>query len=71
MVFALTGGTRLLRASDASWAIGFGLLTETVIAAYTLWDKHAVSRLLIPRLVCDWGVGVTRVALLGVPSRGG
>jgi drug/metabolite transporter (DMT)-like permease len=63
-VFVMTGGVRALRASGPGLAVGFGLLTGAVIACYTLWDKHAVSALLIPPLVYDWGVGLTRALLL-------
>lgn len=63
-VFALTGGARIFRARDAGWVTSFGLLTGVVIAMYTLWDKHAVSTLLIPPIVLDWGSGFTRGLLL-------
>lgn len=40
-------------AGGRSWAagVGYGLLTGTTIAAYTLWDAHAVTSLLVPPLV--------------------
>ena len=41
-----------------------GLLTGVVIAAYTLWDSHAVSVLLVPPLILDWGTSLSRAVLL-------
>jgi drug/metabolite transporter (DMT)-like permease len=53
-IFFLTGDPRKLRQSGAGRAVIFALLTGVTIAAYTLWDKHAVSILLIPPLMQDW-----------------
>lgn len=50
----LAGDPRSLRARGAGRAVGFALATGVVIALYTLWDKTAVSVLLIPPLVYDW-----------------
>ena len=50
----LTGDPRSLRARGAGRAVGYALATGVVIALYTLWDKTAVSLLLIPPLVYDW-----------------
>ena len=63
-VFMLTGDPRKLRENGALHAVGFALLTGTVIAAYTLWDKVAVSTLLIPPLLQDWGTNLGRTLLL-------
>lgn len=63
-VFILTGGSRLLGRGNARGAIRYGLLTGTLIAAYTLWDKHAVSVLLIPPIVFDYCSNVFRTAFL-------
>ena len=66
-VFLLAGGTKLLSRgfqTQTGNAIGFGLLTGTLIAAYTLWDKQAVSGLLIPPLILDWATGLGRTTLL-------
>ena len=52
----LTGDPRKLRASGAGRAVAFALATGVVIALYTLWDKTAVSLLLIPPLIYDWMV---------------
>ncbi len=53
-----SGGSR-------KWGIGYGLLTGTIIAMYTLWDKYAVSTLLIPPLLQDFCTTLGRVLLLG------
>jgi drug/metabolite transporter (DMT)-like permease len=63
-VFVMTGGTRLFRQQGAGLTIGYGLLTGTVIASYTLWDKYAVATLLIPPLLFDWSMGLFRTAML-------
>jgi drug/metabolite transporter (DMT)-like permease len=65
-VFILTGGPRARARSDANarWAVTYGLLTGGLIAMYTLWDKRAVSTLLIPPLLFDWGTNFGRLALL-------
>ena len=62
--FTLTGDPRKLRQSGALHAVGFALLTGTVIAAYTLWDKVAVSTILIPPLLQDWGTNLGRTLLM-------
>ena len=67
-VVMISGGARLLRGGVPSAAILFGLATGSIIASYTLWDKHAVATLAIPPLVFDWGVNVTRSALLAPVS---
>lgn len=63
-VFVLGGGTSTLRDASARRGSAYALLTGTLIAAYTLWDKHAVSVLLIPPLLLDWGANVGRAMLL-------
>jgi len=62
-VFVLAGGRRA-SGGDNGDAVVYGLLTGSVIAAYTLWDKHAVGVLLIPPLVLDWGTSLARATLL-------
>lgn len=42
----------------------YGLATGGFIAAYTLWDKQAVSILLIPPLLQDWSANVVRTVIL-------
>ncbi len=64
-VVILVGGPRASRgAGGAGWAIGYGLLTGVVIAAYTLWDKRAVSVLLIPPILLNWSNDLGRAILL-------
>jgi drug/metabolite transporter (DMT)-like permease len=63
-VFMLTGGRQLLRCQHVSQAVIFGLLTGTIIASYTLWDKYAVSALLIPPLLLDYATAVGRTIFL-------
>jgi drug/metabolite transporter (DMT)-like permease len=63
-VFLLTtepGGAR-----KAGWgtSVIYGLLTGAFIAAYTIWDKHAVSALLIPPLLQSWGTTMVTTGLL-------
>jgi drug/metabolite transporter (DMT)-like permease len=45
-------------------AAGYALITGLFIAAYTLWDKQAVSHYAIAPLVLDWGANVGRSILL-------
>ena len=54
LAIVLTGDPRSLRARGAAVAVGYALATGVVIALYTLWDKTAVSLLLIPPIVYDW-----------------
>ncbi len=66
-VFLLAGGQRLLTSNlglRGRKAVSFGLLTGTLIAGYTLWDKQAVSVLLVPPLLLDWASSLTRATLL-------
>ena len=42
----------------------YALITGMFIAAYTLWDKQAVSHFGITPLVLDWGANVGRAILL-------
>ncbi len=41
--------------------IGFALLTGTMIAVYTVWDRQAVAALLIPPIIYYWGSIVMRL----------
>ena len=60
----LTGDPRALRSSGAGTAVGFALATGAVIATYTLWDKTAVSGLLVAPLVYDWMLCVGQAIVL-------
>jgi drug/metabolite transporter (DMT)-like permease len=63
-VFLLTGGSGTLGGSRKR-AITYGLLTGFLIACYTLWDKYAVSTLLIPPLLQDYCTNLGRMIILG------
>ncbi|MCU0538870.1 MAG: DMT family transporter [Desulfobacterales bacterium] len=63
-VFALAGGASG-NGADRRPAVIYGLLTGSVIAMYTLWDKLAVSTYLIPPLILVWAIDAGRVLLLG------
>ena len=61
-VFVLAGGSG--GSEMPLGAIGYGLLTGALIAAYTLWDKQAVSVLHVPPLLLDYGSNLTRAIVL-------
>ena len=60
----LAGDPRSLRARGAGRAVGYALATGVVIALYTLWDKTAVSLVLIPPLIYDWMVIVGQAVVV-------
>ncbi len=62
-VFFLSGGSGGFRGSRKR-GVGYGLLTGIIIAAYTLWDKYAVSTLMIPPLLQDYCTNLGRVIML-------
>jgi drug/metabolite transporter (DMT)-like permease len=63
-VFIFTGGPSALGRSGNHPAIFYGLITGMFIATYTLWDKHAVSTLMISPVIQDLGSSVTRAFFL-------
>jgi drug/metabolite transporter (DMT)-like permease len=63
-VVILTGNLAKLSRSDSRSAVGYALITGLFIAAYTLWDKQAVSHYAIAPLVLNWGANVGRSILL-------
>ena len=66
-VFYLSGGTRLFAKKSETtvgWAMRYGFFCGVVIAAYTLWDKHAVAALMVPPVLLDWASSVTRMLVL-------
>jgi drug/metabolite transporter (DMT)-like permease len=63
-VLMLVGDPRRLRESGNLRGVLFALLTGCLIASYTLADKQAVSLLLIPPIVFDWGCNTIRWVLL-------
>jgi drug/metabolite transporter (DMT)-like permease len=65
-VLSLAGGGRRRRPSRA--AVAFALLTGVTIAAYTLWDAHAVQGLAQPAIAYYWGSEATRAIVLAGPA---
>jgi drug/metabolite transporter (DMT)-like permease len=65
-IFLLAGGPALLRqdALHRRIAAGYGLITGSFIAAYTVWDRHGVASLSIAPLLYDAGTTLTGVLLL-------
>ena len=63
-IFLLAGNPAALRGAGARRAVGFAVLTGATIAAYTLWDKRAVSVLGIPPVLLDWGSNLGRTVLV-------
>jgi drug/metabolite transporter (DMT)-like permease len=63
-VVILTTNLSRFRDTGAKDAVIYALITGLFIAAYTLWDKQAVSHFGIVPLVLDWGANVGRVILL-------
>jgi drug/metabolite transporter (DMT)-like permease len=65
-VFLLTAEPGRARTRKEGWKTGvvYGLLTGAFIAAYTIWDKHAVSALLVPPLLQSWVTTVVTTGLL-------
>ena len=62
-VFVLTSESGSLR-SGLGAGVVYGLLTGVFIAAYTIWDKQAVSALLIPPLLQSWATTLVMTLLL-------
>lgn len=63
-IFVL-GRSQSPEASDGNRAaLLFGFTTGVFIASYTLWDKYAVSTLVISPIVLDWGANVGRSLVL-------
>jgi drug/metabolite transporter (DMT)-like permease len=63
-VFVLTGNPFTIAKRQNLPAVIYGLLTGLTIAAYTLWDKQAVSTILIPPLILTWVSGLSRALML-------
>ena len=63
-VAILTMSPQMLRAAGARKAMVYALVTGTFIAAYTLWDKQAVSRFAVAPILLDWGANLGRSLLL-------
>ncbi len=63
-VFLLMGNPLTLRSHENRGAILYGLVCGLSIAAYTLWDKQAVSALLIPPVILTWAGNAVQAAAL-------
>ena len=63
-VIALTGNPKSFRHAGARKAVTYALVTGAFIAAYTLWDKQAVSRFAVSPILLDWGANLVRSLLL-------
>ena len=63
-VFVLTWEPGGFSGERFSWSVVYGLLTGAFIAAYTLWDKQAVSAVLIPPLLLSWATTLVTTLLL-------
>jgi len=63
-VIVLTCSPRRIAQAGARKAVGYALITGTFIAAYTLWDKQAVSTFAVAPILLDWGANVGRILIL-------
>jgi drug/metabolite transporter (DMT)-like permease len=63
-VIVLSFSPQRLGQSGARKAVAYALVTGTFIAAYTLWDKQAVSRFAMSPILLDWGANLVRALLL-------
>ncbi|HVQ62100.1 MAG TPA: DMT family transporter [Burkholderiales bacterium] len=62
--FFLAASPAKLREAGAARGIAFALLTGCMIASYTVVDKQAVSAVLIPPILQDWGANLGRVLVM-------
>jgi drug/metabolite transporter (DMT)-like permease len=62
--FFLAASPAKLREAGAGRGIAFALLTGCMIASYTVVDKQAVSAVLIPPILQDWGANLGRVIVM-------
>jgi len=63
-VFILIGDPRKFLYSNARTAVIYGMLTGTLIAAYTLWDKYAVSQFQVSPILLNYGCDLFETLLL-------
>ena len=69
-VVVISSNPKSLRQSGVKRAVLYASMTGLFIAAYTLWDKQAVSRFAVPPLILDWGSNVGRaIFLTSLPAR--
>jgi drug/metabolite transporter (DMT)-like permease len=62
--FFLAANPAKLREAGAARGVAFALLTGCMIASYTVVDKQAVSTVLIPPILQDWGANLGRVIVM-------
>jgi drug/metabolite transporter (DMT)-like permease len=62
--FFLAASPAKLREARAARGVAFALLTGCMIASYTVVDKQAVSAVLIPPVLQDWGANLGRVIVM-------
>jgi drug/metabolite transporter (DMT)-like permease len=62
--FFLAASPAKLREAGHARGIVFALLTGCMIASYTVVDKQAVSAVLIPPILQDWGANLGRVIVM-------
>src|SRR3989441_937945 len=62
--FFLAASPARLPEAGAPRGIAFALLTGCMIASYTVVDKQAVSAVLIPPILQDWGANLGRVIVM-------
>jgi len=60
----LTGNPLAWRKNGSGKAAGFAILTGCIIALYTVCDKTAVAKWLVPPLIFDWGCNLFRSLVL-------
>jgi drug/metabolite transporter (DMT)-like permease len=63
-VFVLVGGLGQISKLSSRSAILYAIFTGVFIASYTIWDKYAVSTLLISPILFDWSSNLTRSLIL-------
>jgi drug/metabolite transporter (DMT)-like permease len=69
-VLIMTGNPRHLLKSGAAKGVLFGVLVGAAMGAITLWDKQAVSVLMISPLLLTWGTNGFRSLALAPAMRG-
>src|SRR5690606_3859276 len=65
-VFILPGHPPKSREHGPAQGLMYALMTGVIIAAYTLWDKQAVTTLVFPPLLYDWACSTAR-GIIRVP----
>jgi drug/metabolite transporter (DMT)-like permease len=63
-VVVLATNPKRFAQSGVKTAVLYALVTGLFIAAYTLWDKQAVTRFAVPPLILDWGSNLGRAIFL-------